>query len=69
MMKHSNVAHPQCANAECSKINCYVQFDGFESALPFTADSSDIEEHCRLIYQELVSGKWGEISPFVNTTE
>lgn len=63
-MKYTDVKNPKYADSENKTINCWVKFDAFLNHLPFTASPNDIEEHGRVIYQELISGKYGEIEPF-----
>ena len=46
------------------QINCIITLDVFgDEQLPFTASSNDVEEHGRIIFQELVDGRYGPIAP------
>lgn len=46
-----------------------VVFSGMEMPLPYTASANDTAETGRQIWQELQSGRWGEIAPFTVTPE
>uniref|UniRef100_UPI001F04FB2F DUF4376 domain-containing protein n=1 Tax=Escherichia coli TaxID=562 RepID=UPI001F04FB2F len=46
-----------------------VLFEGMEEPIPYTATAEDTAETGRQIWQELQSGKWGEIAPFTVTPE
>jgi hypothetical protein len=37
--------------------------------LPFTADANDVEAHGRLIFADIVSGKYGDIADYVAQEE
>ncbi|ELY4543921.1 DUF4376 domain-containing protein [Cronobacter sakazakii] len=54
---------------EDGSIDCEVFFDGFSEPVPYTARAGDTELTGQQIWQELQSGKWGEIAPFVVTPE
>lgn len=66
VMKYANVTSPQFANEDGTQINCFVEFEGFDAPLPFTADARDIAEHGKQIFSELMLGKWGEISAYIS---
>ncbi|EII49392.1 hypothetical protein EC23916_4236 [Escherichia coli 2.3916] len=44
-------------------------FEGMEDPLPYTATPEDTATTGQQIWQELQSGKWGEIAPFTVTPE
>ena len=47
-----------------TQIDCTITLDVFgDEQLPFTACSNDVEEHGRIIFQELVDGRHGPIAP------
>ncbi|MDF9105324.1 DUF4376 domain-containing protein, partial [Escherichia coli] len=48
---------------ESGAIDCDVLFEGMEEPIPYTATAEDTAETGRQIWQELQSGKWGEIAP------
>lgn len=52
---------------EGGAIDCQVLFEGMEEALPYTATEDDTAETGQRVWQELQSGKWGEIAPFTVT--
>ncbi|HGX0202429.1 TPA: DUF4376 domain-containing protein, partial [Escherichia coli] len=44
-------------------------FEGMDEVVPYTATPEDTAETGRKVWQELQSGKWGEIAPFTITPE
>ena len=52
---------------ESGAIDCDVLFEGMDEPLPYTATSGDSATTGQQIWQELQSGKWGEIAPFIVT--
>ncbi|MEB0964950.1 DUF4376 domain-containing protein [Citrobacter braakii] len=54
---------------EGGEIDCDVLFEGMEDTLPYTATADDTASTGQQIWQELQSGKWGEIAPFTVTPE
>ncbi|HAO9531343.1 TPA: DUF4376 domain-containing protein [Escherichia coli] len=54
---------------ESGAIDCDVLFEGMEDPLPYTATPDDTAKTGQQIWQELQSGKWGEIAPFTVTPE
>ncbi|EBV5174849.1 DUF4376 domain-containing protein [Salmonella enterica subsp. enterica serovar Carmel] len=54
---------------ESGAVDCEVLFEGETAFVPYTAMQDDTAETGRHIWQELQSGKWGEISPFNVTPE
>ena len=50
-------------------MDCEVLFFGVEEYLPYTASPEDMDETGQRIWEELQSGKWGEIAPFTVTPE
>lgn len=54
---------------ENGAIDCEVLFDGMDAPVPYTATATDTAETGQQIWQELQSGKWGEITPFSMTPE
>ena len=54
---------------ESGAIDCDVLFEGMEEPIPYTATAEDTAETGRQIWQELQSGKWGEIAPLSVTPE
>ncbi|MBY7531957.1 DUF4376 domain-containing protein [Escherichia coli] len=54
---------------ESGAINCEVLFEGMEKVLPYTATKDDTAQTGQRIWEELQSGKWGEIAPFTVTPE
>lgn len=54
---------------ETGAIDCDVLFEGMEDTLPYTATADDTAPTGQQIWQELQSGKWGEIAPFIVTPE
>ncbi|HAO9088492.1 TPA: DUF4376 domain-containing protein, partial [Escherichia coli] len=54
---------------ENGAIDCEVLFEEMDEALPYTATEDDTAPTGQQIWQELQSGKWGEIAPFTVTPE
>ncbi|EEH0841327.1 DUF4376 domain-containing protein [Salmonella enterica subsp. salamae serovar 13,22:z:-] len=54
---------------ESGAIDCDVLFEGVEDAIPYTATPDDTASTGKQIWQELQSGKWGEVAPFTVTPE
>nr|WP_064226708.1 DUF4376 domain-containing protein [Escherichia coli] len=54
---------------ESGAIDCDVLFEGMEDPLPYTATPEDTATTGQRIWEELQSGKWGEIAPFTVTPE
>ena len=54
---------------ENSAVDCDVWFDGQPQPVPYTATPDDASTIGKRIWQELQSGKWGEIAPFTVTPE
>ncbi|HFK3203699.1 TPA: DUF4376 domain-containing protein, partial [Escherichia coli] len=54
---------------ENGAIDCEVLFEGMDTPIPYTATAEDTAETGQRIWQELQSGKWGEIAPFTITPE
>ena len=50
-------------------IDYEVKFSGEDEFMPYTAIADDTSETGQHIWQELQSGKWGEIAPFTVTPE
>ncbi|WP_309487460.1 DUF4376 domain-containing protein [Escherichia coli] len=50
-------------------IDCEIKFSGDDVFMPYTAIADDISETGQHIWQELQSGRWGEIAPFTVTPE
>ncbi|ELS8133756.1 DUF4376 domain-containing protein [Escherichia coli] len=54
---------------ENGAIDCEVLFEGMDEVVPYTATPEDTAETGRKVWQELQSGKWGDIAPFTVTPE
>ncbi|EGV9179078.1 DUF4376 domain-containing protein [Salmonella enterica subsp. enterica serovar Stanley] len=54
---------------ENGAVDCEVLFSDLPNFLPYTATSTDSAETGRRVWQELQSGKWGDIVPFNVTKE
>ncbi|EFN9664732.1 DUF4376 domain-containing protein [Escherichia coli] len=54
---------------ESGAIDCEVLFEGMEHFFPYTATAEDTATTGQRIWEELQSGKWGEIAPFTVTPE
>lgn len=67
MMQIKEITAPRYT--ESGAIDCEVLFEGMENPVPYTATPEDTAETGVKIWQELQSGKWGEIAPFTVTPE
>lgn len=54
---------------ENGAIDCEVLFEEMDDPIPYTATAEDTATTGQQIWQELQSGKWGEIAPFIVTPE
>ena len=60
----TSIKDPVWANDEQTAITCILTLDKFgDREFSFTACSYDVEEHGRIIFQELVNGQYGPIAP------
>ncbi|EOO9055151.1 DUF4376 domain-containing protein [Escherichia coli] len=50
-------------------VDCEVLFEGETEFVPYTAMQDDTAPTGQRIWEELQSGKWGEIAPFTVTSE
>ncbi len=67
MMQVKEITNPRYT--ESGAIDCDVLFEGMEAPVPYTATPDDTAKTGQQIWQELQSGKWGEIAPFTITPE
>lgn len=67
MMQIKKITSPRYT--ESGAIDCEVLFEGMEEAIPYTATPEDTATTGQHIWEELQSGKWGEIAPFSVTPE
>ncbi|EPD2171029.1 DUF4376 domain-containing protein [Escherichia coli] len=67
MMQIKKITSPRYT--ESGAIDCEVLFEGMEEAIPYTATPEDTATTGQQIWQELQSGKWGEIAPFTASPE
>jgi len=56
---------PVYANEDHTMISCIVKFPKFDYEIPFAAYKDDIENHGREIYNDIITGKYGEIGAYV----
>ncbi|ENY3615719.1 DUF4376 domain-containing protein [Escherichia coli O8:H49] len=54
---------------ENGAVDCEVLFEGEREFVPYTAMQDDTAPTGQRIWEELQSGKWGEITPFTVTPE
>ncbi|WP_425354451.1 DUF4376 domain-containing protein [Escherichia coli] len=67
MMQIKEITSPRYT--ESGAIDCDVLFEEMEAPVPYTATPEDTTTTGQQIWQELQSGKWGEIAPFTITPE
>ncbi len=66
----TSLRNPRWTNAEHTMIDCEITTSQFgDEVLPFTASPNDVEAHGRAIFQDIVDGKYGEISAYVPRPE
>jgi hypothetical protein len=68
-MLYEYVKDPVYLSQDGSAVLCVVKFVDFKEEVPFNATNYDVEEHGRKIHQELISGVYGPIAPFVRNLE
>lgn len=62
----TSVKNPVWADSEQTLINCIITTSQFgDEELPFTANKNDVADHGRVIFNDIVSGKYGEIGEYV----
>lgn len=69
MLEPVKVKNMKYTNEEGTMIDCDVIFsdDGEETELiPFTASSEDTESHGVALWQSIVNGEYGSVSPYVD---
>ena len=66
-MNITDIKNP--VSLEHGAINCEILFDDMEEYVPYTATPTDSDKTGKQVWQELQSGKWGEIAPFIVTPE
>ena len=63
--KINDVRNPKWINEEHTLLDCEVDFDEEDKLyVPFTADPTDIHEWSKIIFDDCVAGKYGEIEEF-----
>lgn len=67
MMQIKEIKNPRYL--ESGAIDCEVLFEGMDEAVPYTATPEDTAMTGQHIWEELQSGKWGEIAPFTVAPE
>ncbi|EPV7888685.1 DUF4376 domain-containing protein [Escherichia coli] len=67
MMQIKEITTPRYT--ESGAIDCDVLFEGMEAPVPYTATPEDTATTGQRIWEELQSGKWGEIATFATTPE
>lgn len=69
MAKIISITNPVFSSEDQQLIDCMMLLDVFPVPMPFTANPNDIEEHGRIIHAEIMSGKYGDIGPYVLPTD
>lgn len=63
----TSVKNPVWGDEAHTYIDCIITLSHLgDEELPFTASPNDVEEHGRVIFTDLVAGKYGSIGEFVN---
>ena len=62
----TSLTNPVWADEEKTRINCVITTSQFgDEQLPFTADKNDVEQHGRIIFNDIVAGVYGSIGDYV----
>lgn len=65
----TSLKNPKWANDEHTIIDCEITTNQFgDEILPFTANPNDVEMHGKLIFQDIISGKYGPIGEYSKLT-
>ena len=59
-----SITNPIYTNADGTGIDAQIKFAEFDQVLPFHATSWDTELHGKQIYDDLIAGKYGPITPY-----
>jgi len=63
----TSLKNPRWANEDHTAIDCEITTSQFgDEILPFTASKTDVELHGRLIFNDIVDGKYGPIQEYVS---
>ena len=65
MLKCLDVKNPHYISEGFNQITCDVLFEGVGDYIPYTATDYDTEEHGIKLYNDLKSGVFGDIKPFI----
>lgn len=65
MLTIISVSNPIYSNPENTSINVQIEFKEMTGLQPFTAMANDPEIHGAQLFKDLMSGKYGAISPYV----
>lgn len=65
MLTIQSVTNPIYSNADGTAILCEVKFEEFNEIHPYLATAWDTEPHGIEIYNNLKSGKYGEVGAYV----
>jgi hypothetical protein len=65
MSEVESIRNPVYSSSDQQSIDCIVKFSSLDFEVPFTASPTDVEEHGRKIYEQIISGAAGEIQPYV----
>ena len=65
MVTVESVSNPVYTNETGTQITADIKFEEFNEVLSFTADKNDVEEHGRIIYNDLIAGKYGSVGAYI----
>lgn len=61
-----SVQNPIWANEKQTIIDCFVKTNILgDQIVPFSATADDVEDHGKILFSELLSGKYGQIEKYV----
>lgn len=65
-MEFFNITDPHYTDALKTAVGCMVSLDSQDAEpMPFTACIDDVEDYGRMLYQDFIAGKYGDIQPYI----
>jgi hypothetical protein len=68
-MKIEYIKEPVWANEEKDAVNCIIKFENIDTEIPFTAKSTDVEQHGKQAFSRIISGEFGGIGDYIPIVE
>lgn len=68
--EYTSVSDPRFVSEDKTLIECKVVFPALQAdPVPFVASMTDDNDHTKMIFQEIMDGKWGRIAPMCKDTD